>query len=291
MTRNQIAYVTHLEQRRANQAQEQLTRQRDATTRELGFANLSETSRHNTAVEQHNVALLEETSRANRAREEEARRANIAAESETRRANLAREAYNLQFLGETIRANQERETQNRFALFEQQRSNLIRESETLRSNLAREAEISRANRAQEAERNRAALEQEQLERMRQAEAARHNRAAEAVSKANVSLGYAELSERKRAAQASEGLQLQRNETEATRVALGAAETERAHRAQEEIQRSQLGLDTLRVGQSGEKIQIDREYSELEKQWRPFESFTRGVGNLANAASRISPFLS
>lgn len=87
-----------------------------------------------------NYDTLQETKRANAAREEETHRSNVENEIETNRSNLAREA-------ETNRANVARET-------ETHRSNLVNEAETHRSNVAREAETNRSNLAREAETNR-----------------------------------------------------------------------------------------------------------------------------------------
>lgn len=77
MTQNQIAYQTHLENKRANRARE------------------DETHRSNVANEEENRRFhadsIAETKRSNIAREFETNRANVARENETSRSNLANE--------------------------------------------------------------------------------------------------------------------------------------------------------------------------------------------------------
>lgn len=65
MTRNQIDYLKLLETQRNNKAIERLTEARDQVNRDLGFATLGETTRHNYATEQHNRSVLDETIRHN----------------------------------------------------------------------------------------------------------------------------------------------------------------------------------------------------------------------------------
>lgn len=210
MTRNQIEYLKYKESQRANMRQEELTASRDATARELGFGNLSETVRHNQQTERHNVAVLGEQQRHNYAQEyhnsqvlgEQIRsnRANEELQSrrdaEVARANRARES-------ETTRHNAELESQGRINLSlqeqsvqETKRSNLSREYETSRANRARESETERANRA--AESNRAQILQ--LNYAQLAELSRHNKATE-------SLGYSQLAEQSRSNKSNERIRL------------------------------------------------------------------------------------
>lgn len=190
MTKNQIEYAKLLETRRSNIAQEDLTKSRDA-----------EGARHNLVTEGISRASLDETSRANKAREQETRRANLASETltaardaETARANLEREKENfrshaaqeriqLTTLEETRRANLAKEQ-------EAKRSNQAKEqltarelnikdatlSETIRSNQAREVELNRSNVARELEANRSNV-------AREAETKRHNIADEVTNAA------------------------------------------------------------------------------------------------------------
>lgn len=95
MTKNQIEYAKHLEQRRSNQAQEELTRQRDERSHKVATGQLEEQARANRAKEAQAIRSLDETIRANKATE--AIRIGEAATSagrlaETVRSDLAREA-------------------------------------------------------------------------------------------------------------------------------------------------------------------------------------------------------
>lgn len=95
MTKNQIEYAKHLETRRANQANERLTKQRDERAHTVALGQLSETQRANRAKEAQAIASLDETIRTNKATEairigDTAVSAANAAERV--RSNLAREA-------------------------------------------------------------------------------------------------------------------------------------------------------------------------------------------------------
>lgn len=193
MTRNQIEYQKLLETERSNRRNEKLTEMRDATTRELGFANLGEasrhnreterqavavlgeTQRHNLAQESHNARMLEESSRHNLASEklqasslEEQGRHNLATEIELNRHNVATESVSLGQLAVS-----------QFMAEESRRHSLVTEAETERSNRRREDETERSNRA------------------REGETERHNRAQEGIGYANVQLGYSNLYEQQR----------------------------------------------------------------------------------------------
>lgn len=167
MTRNQIEYLKLLESQRANREGERLTEARDQTTRELGFAQLGETTRHNMASEGLQLMSIQETTRANKAREEQQRnelaelhRHQVAVETETRRSNMAREAethsYNQSVinlrskeLSEQQRLHDQQYQLGMSQLAETRRSNAAREAEQVRSNLAREFETYRSNTQQE----------------------------------------------------------------------------------------------------------------------------------------------
>lgn len=123
MTKNQIEYVKHLEQSRANRTQERLTAMRDLAARRLGFANLEETRRSNQAREQFNQGSLDETVRSNLSREAIQRAQN----QETVRSNLAREQLTAESQAETHRSNIVREGQTERQLTEQERTNLANE--------------------------------------------------------------------------------------------------------------------------------------------------------------------
>lgn len=51
MTKNQIEYLKLRETQRSNAANERLTEIRDKNAKDLGFATLGETARHNLATE------------------------------------------------------------------------------------------------------------------------------------------------------------------------------------------------------------------------------------------------
>lgn len=146
MTRNQIDYMKSIETARSNRANEEITKQRDATSRELGIASLEEQRRSNLAREDLQRLTLEEQARANLERE----RISHGTLEEQERANRAREAYNAgqlnlqnQSLRETARHNQATEffnlTQHRDNLQEMVRSNQAREAENQRHNVAQES--------------------------------------------------------------------------------------------------------------------------------------------------------
>lgn len=130
MTRNQIEYAKLNETARANRAQEQLTAQRDAATRRLGFDTLAETSRHNQQVELQARDNLAEQYRNNVAQLAELQRSHMSNEgialSNYDRANRE--------LSETIRSHQaseqialDRIALERAGLAESQRHNLANE--------------------------------------------------------------------------------------------------------------------------------------------------------------------
>lgn len=116
-----------METRRSNVQQEKLTAERDRATRELGFANLAESSRHNLESESFNRASLDETSRANR----------------------AKEAQNALNYLEQVRSNQATEQLERSKQEETHRNNVEREKETSLHNRNTEREDERSHRATE----------------------------------------------------------------------------------------------------------------------------------------------
>lgn len=205
MTKNQIEYNKLLELQRSNQANEKLTQIRDR-----------EAARHNYVSEEVSRLSLDETKRANLIREAETERSNKARENETYRSNVAREDL------------------QRMANEESRRANLAREFETSRHNLASE-EVSRGQLQELARSNRA---KEQLQSQAQAEVARHNKSGEAISRANVDLGYSQLRETTRANQARE-LEANRanvaKETEVNRHNMATeTETARSNSVREKI---------------------------------------------------------
>lgn len=262
MTKNQIEYLKLQELQRSNRANEALTEKRDTTTRELGFANLGETSRHNLATERHNTLVLGETQRHNYAQEAH----NSAVLDETSRHNLAMEAHNERIASEQERSNRANESVKigglsleASKLFEQQRHSRVTELEQERSNRARELETSRSNRIREAETRRSNLQNEMenkrrniaSERQRQQELDYNYASLAELAKyhsMNVGLGYSQLNEQTRANQAREAENIRSNmanEAERNRANL-AQEVEliRSNRAREDISSRQLGANIL-----------------------------------------------
>lgn len=246
MTRNQIEYLKYKEAQRSNLKQEELTAARDQAAKELGFGNLAENVRHNTATERHNTLVLGEQQRHNYAQEAhdsavlgEQIRSNRANEAMTKmrdaevaRANQAREA-------ETLRHNQELESQGRVSLDLQQRSlseversNRARETETNRSNLARESETHRANVAAESNRQ----QQIELGYSQLKEQERYH-------SMSISLGYSQLSEQQRTNRANEGIRMREvAERERTNLANEALIKARDKMNYEESVRSALARE-------------------------------------------------
>lgn len=249
MTTNQLEYLKLVETMRANRANEDITRTRDNTTRELGIATLSESSRHNRATEQHNVAVLGEQQRHNVESESVAR----ATVDETRRHNLANEQLQLSAnyaaqtradaamlsSKESIRHNTAQEAisaqQQQIAMFnavEQQRANKAREAETQRANVASELEIQ----AQNQRYNEFRQQEIDLSKRSIANQREYQFANVGLGYAQVGASYANIAEQSRANQAREAENTRSNmarEAETTRSNIARErETTRSNRASE-----------------------------------------------------------
>lgn len=183
MTYNQIEFNKLLETRRANRAQESLTSLRDTRAHEVALGELTEKSRHNVETERQARASLDETSRANLARERETVRSNVAREAEERRSNVAREREthraNVTKEDETKRSNLAREEETHRAAVAQEVISTGRLAEDVRQHLSREAEDKRSHQATEALRSAELAESLRSSLAREAETTRHNRAMEA----------------------------------------------------------------------------------------------------------------
>lgn len=94
---------------------------------------------------------LQETKRANQAREVETHRANVAQEQLTSLRDTGTLVLRDRELAETVRSNYAREGLQSRTIAETERSNKAREAETYRSNVARETETYRSNVARERE--------------------------------------------------------------------------------------------------------------------------------------------
>lgn len=188
MTANQIAYwknqyddrhnrAVEAEQRRSNLANEAIRAQTNAQNLQLGVGN------------------LEETKRANLAREREAHRANKEGEQIKRDTNTIQarnadtNAYNAMVnysnaqtnmgsLAELRRANQAKETLGLSTLAEQERANKAREEETNRSNIQQE-NIARFRSATDYQ---TTSDRNTLQKVNQQETKRHNQATELETK-------------------------------------------------------------------------------------------------------------
>lgn len=163
MRQEELTASRDMEVGRHNLVQEGLQRQSLDETARANKAREQETERANRAQEGLTAARDAETGRANRAREGLQRESNL----ETARANRAREQLQSDTLSETIRSNQANEGMRSReidlktrAQTEVERSNRARESETSRANRAREQETYRSNVAKEMETNRSNLARE-----------------------------------------------------------------------------------------------------------------------------------
>lgn len=269
MTKNQIEYLKLRETQRANLKQEQLTEMRDTAAKDLGFATLGETQRHNMANETHQVNVLGETKRHNLASEaveqfkaQEIQRHNIAGEQlesakldETSRHNMVTEGQTSRSLDiqhanvtESMRHNQVVET-------ESHRSNVEREAETRRSNLAREQETTRSNMAREAETSRHNIADEQLRLSGLGIQASQVAVQRELGLGNIALGYANLSEQERSHLASE------TETNRANVAK-EQELTRSNKQKERLNR--LSIETQRQTASSKLREERRHNEEMEK---------------------------
>lgn len=297
MTKNQIEYLKHKETQRSNLRNEELTAQRDATNRELGFGNLAEATRHNVATERHNAAVLDETSRHNLATE--ANEANKLLE--TTRHNQATERVQELTLSESVRHNQvvegiqKQDANTRYYQYlESQRHNIASESETARSNLAREQEIHRSNLANEAEINRANL-------AREFETQRHNKSTEDLGYKQLSLGYSQLNELSKYHSQSIALGYSQlaeqnraalaREAETRRSDLAKEkETERTNRENESIRKKsnaitdranqlRFQIDSRNVNLRGQELELERERLDEQRAHNVMGELNSAWGNV------------
>lgn len=91
-----------IETNRANVARERETSRSNKASEKIAMSNLSEQQRYHTLSIGLGLTQLQETTRANQAREAETARSNLAREAETERSNIARET-------ETNRSNRAQE--------------------------------------------------------------------------------------------------------------------------------------------------------------------------------------
>ena len=113
------------------------------TNNQINYLSLQETRRANRAKEDVSARTLSESMRHSMRSEDETERSNRAKEAEAERSNRAKESFNILNLAETTRSNRTKES-------EMNRSNIEREKETKRANVAKENESARHNKWTEA---------------------------------------------------------------------------------------------------------------------------------------------
>lgn len=263
MTKNQIEYGKLVESKRANLAQESLTRERDKASRRLGVRQQVEVERANRVREQQATMSLDET-----------RRSNLARELEAQRHNRQVESLNIAQLEEVTRSNRVREMRDQLALEETRRANVARETETQRYNRVREVidtgylnEAVRHNKATEV------VEQGRLDVSKyQADTQRQSMLNQArYQQQSISLGYSQLGETRRANMARESMQQ-----------MGINEQIRSNIANEDIRRSQATTQRISAVQSA--VNESRRVSESKRSNLAREVETRRANR---ATERIS----
>lgn len=321
LTKNQIEYLKHKEQQRANVANEELTRRRDATTRELGFANLTEVSRHNLAYEENARFVAQEQ-----------RRHNFESEAISRLGlDLQRKDLDLKgrSLDETIRHNVASEQVslgqlelNRQTLLEQARHNVANEKynqdqlthsrnvlgEQIRHNQASEIltsgqmyETSRHNLAVEDVSRYRAEEERRANLAREGETRRHNIVSEGLTSqqiglgyANVNLGYQQLAEQARSNVSRETETHRANiahEMELNRSNLAReSENHRSNIAREsETHRANLYSERQRNTVNREQKRHNYTLEELERT-RNTQGWITSVSRAIDSGSRFIPII-
>lgn len=234
MTKNQIEYQKLVETKRANQAQETITRMRDANTHSVAVGQLNEAIRHNYATEGQERQKLYEMTRHNEATEQVA----LMSAQETARHNAAAEALQ----GQQITLGYQQ-------LSETSRHNYAMENETNRHNVAVENESARANLARETIDR---FNVDSLDRYRSSQ---------------IGLGYSELNEKRRSNMVYENLDSQRVSWQVHQGSSQLMETHRANLANEqlireklaEIQRSNLERENLNAQQFEETKRANAVY--------------------------------
>lgn len=287
MTRNQIDYLNLVEKQRSARENEQLTRERDAWNKALGFQTLGETQRHNYATEQVATQQIQELSRHN----QETEFLSLGQLSEAQRHNSAQEAIATGELQEKARHNVVSEEYSRGQLAVAQRDAATREreatthefsawtqrntlSESIRHNQAVELETHRNNVALIDETHRANVSRESENR-------RHNLASESISRSQIGLGYAQLEQQQ---------WYQRQDVNLR--ALAQSETARANMAREvEAQRANMTREreTERHNVALEEQNVTKMLNELGiQQDRISEEYRHNVAMEANA-SRLAGY--
>lgn len=258
LTKNQIEYLKMQEQRRSNQANEELTARRDSNTYLLGTQQLEETRRSNMVREAQQSQTIEENRRHNIA-QEEAQLRNIA---ESKRSHRASELIEGGKLSEQVRANRANEYLKRGAQDEQRRSNVANErikSETNQINAY------------------LGLQNVGIAASRANEEMRHNKAQEQITSqynlGNLYLGLSTLGETIRSNQVREV------ETERSNVAR-ETEAERSNKAREgETKRHNISEESIAYDKNAEakrhnqrtEGQEDRRQDEIERSNKKQES--------------------
>lgn len=224
---------------------------------------------------------LQETKRANQAREAETYRSNKAQESLTAYRDTNAVQMRDREIAEIMRSNLAREA-------ETQRSNIAREAESYRSNVAREVETQRHNKASEgADLIKARASAQQA-------AASISQASSAALNAQLRGQELALLDQYRNATLTQEQQKIR-ENYRSNVAR-ETEQRRHNTAMERVDRTKLTQEGQRIGQEQQKIQqnqqrIDVEKFKAETQWKDTKSQIRhrnvqGVISIFNAAEGV-----
>lgn len=214
---------------------------------------------------------LQETKRANQAREVETHRANVASERLTSLRDTGTLALRDRELAESVRSHYAQEGLQSRTIAETERSNKAREAENYRANVAREAETYRSNVAREQENRRHNVASEGIGYM-QASAAQTQAAA---AMGNVYMRGAELASLDQYRGYDIGLRAAA-QSEAERSNLARERENAAHnRAMEKVARREA---TVKEGNLKESVRHNKK-TELQG-W--FTTGSRVVDTLSNA---------
>lgn len=232
---------------------------------------------------------LQESKRANQAKESETGRHNLATESETGRHNQVQEGIDLGHLNESVRHNR------------------VTESETKRHNVAGEQETSRHNRVTETETNRHNVVSEGIDLGKLSETTRHNRATEGISygelrettrhnlaneaigSGNLSLGYANLNEQAKHNRNTESIQKY--------IAVSNSELNNAKRELTETQKGWYGVEASAKAalSSDQRRQIDAQIQKYQQEvanleqthdWNTYQQILDGLDTLSRIFSSM-----
>lgn len=259
MTANQVKYLEYREGKRANLANEALTKARDQRSYHIALLGANETVRHNKKTENIQSGNLDET----------------------RRHNFASERITTQQFGETQRHNKQLEQLQGMSNLETRRSNLAREAENARHNVQTERENERSNRAREAENIRA----NDLGYLQNAERVK-------LGYAQVDLGYAQdLTNQDRNA-ITQGLGVL-NARETNRSNVARENETRRHNVEQELQNSiyndrKLFQDSLTLDETRRHNEAMERAAGIQAGAQAVRSVTTAFGLGMNRPTSVAP---